>query len=189
MELFPLKNEYYLDGNNINTSRELSSINTTQSILSNDRLSKEGKESLKELVTQLRNSKVKAYLENGNFEDEFDNAIIEWNEGSQKKNGESYMCCDIYQLKPSEEFIKQVMEYDDFKSGIIIENSSNSVWIVIEDACFKENRKYIRSAREFNNNNNCNIELTIFDIQQMDSMYDQLKSYKNQYKVFKKNGK
>lgn len=82
-------------------------------------------------------------------------------------------------------FINSIKEYDDFCSAIILREDVNVIWLVIEDASFENNKKYLKSARIFRRDNECEFNITIFDITQVRDMKEQLESYQG-YKVIEK---
>lgn len=82
-------------------------------------------------------------------------------------------------------FVNSIRNYDDFYSAIILKEDINVIWLVIDDASFENNKKYLKSARVFRRDNNCEFNITIFDKEQIRDMNEQLESYKN-YKVITK---
>lgn len=82
-------------------------------------------------------------------------------------------------------FVNLIMNYDDFYSAIILKEDINVIWLVIDDASFENNKKYLKSARVFRRDNNCEFNITIFDKEQIQDMNEQLESYES-YKVIKK---
>lgn len=77
------------------------------------------------------------------------------------------------------EFVDSIKNNDDFYSAIILKEDINCIWIVIEDATFNHNKKYLKSARVFKRENECEFNITIFNRDQIKDMYEQLQSYEN----------
>lgn len=98
--------------------------------------------------------------------------------------GKSAMNKFEYELK----FIEDIKSNDDFIEAYMVREEINSIWIIIKDASFQFNKKYLKCAREFKKNNNCEFNIVIFDESQIDEVKEQLKYY-DDYEVAYKDAK
>lgn len=89
---------------------------------------------------------------------------------------------------PMYELIQSMCEYQDYITSVVFdEDNILNIWIVIEEECFSNNRKYIRNIREYNSvEQNEVIQYMIFDQEDKDEVYEHLNTYKLKYKEFKK---
>ena len=76
-------------------------------------------------------------------------------------------------------FIDEIKKEKDFIKAYIIQQDIEKIWIVIEESNFNNNKKYLRKARHFKKENECEFELTIFDKNQIAGMKEELESYQN----------
>ena len=77
-------------------------------------------------------------------------------------------------------FIDEIKENDDFVNAYIVQEDVCTIILIIKDAIFTQNKKYLRYAREFKELNNCEFNLSIFDLDDLDEVEEQL-SYMNVY--------
>lgn len=82
-------------------------------------------------------------------------------------------------------FIKSLEVNDDFIKAYVFKEDKNTIWILIKDSSFDFNKNYLKYAREFKKNNECDFDIVIFDEDEMDELEEQLK-YIGEYKEMKK---
>lgn len=89
---------------------------------------------------------------------------------------------------PMNELIKSMCKFEDYITSVVFdEGNTKNIWIVIEEECFSNNRKYIRNIREYNCiEQNEAIQYIIFDKEDKGKVYEHLNTYKLKYKEFKK---
>jgi predicted transcriptional regulator len=78
------------------------------------------------------------------------------------------------------QFINHIQNYGDFVCAYILKEDKNVIWIVIKDAKYEYNVKYLRSERQFKKNNNCDFETIIFSEDEIEEIKEQLK-YMGEY--------
>lgn len=72
------------------------------------------------------------------------------------------------------EFINSIKTNDDFVCSYVLTEDSNVIWIVIKDARYEFNVKYIRSKRQFETINNCKFEIILFSDDEIEGINEQL---------------
>lgn len=82
------------------------------------------------------------------------------------------------------DFIENIKSEKDFVKGIIVQEEICNVWIIIKEACFRENKKYFEHAREYKEKSkNIDFNITIFSEEDIEEIKEELKSY-SRYEVF-----
>ncbi len=71
-------------------------------------------------------------------------------------------------------FVYLIKSEEDFIEAYILDEEVKKIWIVIKEACFNKNKKYLKKAREFKKNKCVEFELTIFDERQINEMREEL---------------
>lgn len=144
-----------------------------------ENLLKETQEILKsipnsELPTEMLKTTVKSMAEGLPVVSEVCKTINGW--VSLNARREDDMSKFVNELK----FIEQIKTNDDYIKSYILYNDDdiNTIWVIIEESIFAYNRKYLKLAREFKSNNNCEFNLSIFDKDDVDGINEQLKYVK-----------
>lgn len=100
-----------------------------------------------------------------------------------EKSHKSNLTEEFKMTERLKDFIKNIKSEEDFVKGIIVQEEIYNVWIVIKEACFKENKKYFKHARDYKKNSNIDFNITIFSEEEIEEIKEELKSY-SQYEVF-----
>lgn len=172
------------NGNNKYIEREHSSINNTQRIIKDITASKYAKKDLEKLFGMTGQDQVKAWCTGEDLSRLLNNTFSKWEHSSNNSIEEA---CSVDNFKKDIlNFVKLIEKENDYISSYVINEGVYSVWIVIKNSTFKENKKYLKSAREYKKEFNCEFELIIFDLEQKEEVLEQLK-YIKCYKGFGKN--
>jgi hypothetical protein len=86
----------------------------------------------------------------------------------------------LNEYKLEKQFIKHIQNYGDFVCAYILREDKNVIWIVIKNARYEYNVKYLRSERQFKKNNSCDFETIIFSEDEIEEIKEQLK-YMGEY--------
>ncbi len=181
----PIQNrsfEYYEKGNNKDRLGDITSVNTTNKILNDDKIKSCNAQELRNLVQKFKIARTKSCVEDSDFKNDFDMVVLDWGRNSTEIHGDNRMELKTDSFLKEIEFVNSLKCNSDFIKAIILREDSNIIWIVIKETNFGENKKYLRSAREFIKINECDFKIIIFDEKQLDDMFEQLDTYDN-YKV------
>lgn len=173
MEVAANMYEFILDGNNIHRKKDVSSINNTQRIVRDIKKRKYGETDLVRLVSKLSDAELRAWDTGENFIDSFDIEFTRWELCSNNKKEEDRL------MNCFNELIDQFRNEEDFCFSYIINDITYTLWVIIKDACFENNRKYLRAARNYKRENNLEFNLIIFDEDQVKELEEQLQYMEN----------
>lgn len=131
-----------------------------------------------ELPSKMFNSTFKSMMEGTPVVSNLCGVIYEY-----VKSHKSNLTEEFKMTERLKDFIKNIKSEEDFVKGIIVQEEIYNVWIVIKEACFKENKKYFKHARDYKKNSNIDFNITIFSEEEIEEIKEELKSY-SQYEVF-----
>lgn len=88
---------------------------------------------------------------------------------------------NMSKYKLEEMFINLININKEFIKSYIVEEEINTVWIVVNELDFELTKKYIKTAREFKEKNNCDFNIVMFEEDEIEDIEEQLK-YIDNYK-------
>lgn len=125
-----------------------------------------------ELPSKMLTATTKAMAENKQVVTEVCNMVNGWIAFENKKKDSKKMFVN------ETKFINEIRKNDDFIDAYIVEEDICTIILIIKDAIFANNKKYLKYAREFKELNSCEFNLSIFDLEDLDEVEEQLKYMK-----------
>lgn len=127
------------------------------------------------LLLEVSKLLVKCSLENRQHTTEFHNYVA----GNKHKWISLAGAEDDMKNNLEKKYLANIANKEDFFGAFILEeDNQKTIWIISKKYNLKNSKEYIKAAREFKINHDCNFNIVIFDIDEIEEVREQIK-YQN----------
>lgn len=157
------------------------SINKTNEIIKEVKNDKYELEQIKKLLVSLTQKNNECYFKGSEFTSaDFNNTFKKWEESANISTENRFMSEEYLDFC---ELITDMKGHSDYICSYLIDDEIKSLWLVIEMATFRENKKYLKLIREFKSLKGVDFEFMILSKDKIDIIDEKLK-YMKDYRRF-----